>query len=194
MKELPCAGAVDWDSVPKSVKHLAQETLLRIRNIVKSHRIDIEGFFRGFDKSNKLHVTRSQMRRVLSSHSILLSEAEVRALMERYGDDRGFHYSKFLFDIDEKLFCDSKHEAILKLLRLITEKKPAPCSTPDFSIIHIFAKIKGQITRKRINIDQFMKPDGKLDENMISVHKFRASFSAAGIILDECELDILCKS
>lgn len=190
MKQLPRAGAVNWNSVPKTIKQLAQETLFRIRTIVDSRRIHMELFFKQFDKTNKFHVSRCQMRRVLSSLSILLSEAEVQALMERYGDDMGFNYLKFLDEINEKLFCDSKQLEILRLLKLINEKKPAPCSNK--SIVEVFAKIKGHITRNRINIDQFMKQEGKVGE--VSVIKFRSSFSAAGIILDECELDILCRS
>lgn len=194
VKQLPCVGSVDWDSLSKSAKHLAQETLFRIRNIIKSRRIDIEAFFKAYDKAHKYHVSRTQMRSILSSQSILLSEMEVAALMKRYGDDRGFNYFKFLDEINEKLFCESKHSEIMKLLKLINEKKPAPCSKSGFSVIDVFAKVKGQVTRKRINVDQFMMQDKKFDEGMISIAKFRSSFSAAGIVLDECELDILCKS
>lgn len=178
--------------MPRTIKQLAQETLFRIRNLVESRRINIEVFFKQYDKANTFHVSRCQLRRVLSSNSILLSETEVRALMERYGDDMGFNYTKFLVEINEKIFCHSKHLEIERLLKLINTKQPVPCPKENFSIIEVFAKIKGQITRNRINIDQFMKQEGKVGD--ISAIKFRSSFSAAGIILDDCELDILCKS
>lgn len=156
--------------------------------------MDIEMFFKGFDKSNHFHVSRCQMRRVFSSNSMLLSEKEIEALMLRYGDDMGFNYWKFLQEINDVKFCEAKHQEIMKLLKLINDKKPTPCSQPNFTVIEILAKVKGQVMRNRINIDQFMKQGEKLNEGMVPESKFRSSFSAAGIILEDCELDLMCKA
>lgn len=192
VKQLPRPGTVSWDHVPKSTTQLAQDTLFRIRNIIKSQRIFIESFFKGYDKSNHFHVTRCQMRRVFSANSILMSEKEVEALMTRYGDDMGFNYWKFLEEINENQFSVWKHQEIMQILKQMQEKK-APCEEP-LSIIEVLAKVKNAITRKRINLEQFLREGGKVNEGMVPTSKFRASFSAAGIILNDCELDILCKS
>lgn len=114
--------------------------------------------------------------------------------MLRYGDDMGFNYWKFLEEIDDVKFCEAKHQEIMKLLKLINAKNPMPCSQPNFSVIQVFGKVKGQVTRNRINIDQFMRQGEKLNEGMVPESKFRSSFSAAGIILEGCELDLLCKA
>lgn len=194
IRQMSRSGAVDWDHLTQPEKNLAQETLFRIRNILKARRIFLESFFKSFDKSNRFHVTRCQMRRVFSSNSILLSENEMTALMDRYGDDMGFNYWKFLEDVDDVQFCEAKHEDILTLLKKINEKSPLPCSKSNFSIIDVFAKVKGQVTRNRINIDQFLCNGEKVNEGKVPESKFRSSFSAAGIKLNDCELDILCKS
>lgn len=191
--ELERPGTADWDLVAKSTKQLAQETVFRIRNFIKSRRISIEPFFKSFDKLNHVHVSRCQMRRVFSSISFLLSELEIQALMIRYGDDVGFNYWKFMQEIDDVQFCESKHQEVLKLLKKMNEMKPKPCSRPAFSIVDVLAKIKGQITRNRINIDQFLANGEILNEGKVLESKFRSSFSNAGIILDDCELDILIK-
>lgn len=193
VRQLARPGTADWDCVPKSIKQLAQETIFRIRKLIKSQRISVEPYFKSFDKLNQVHVSRCQMRRVFSSISILLSELEIQALMMRYGDDVGFNYWKFMQEIDDVQFCESKHQEILKLLKKVNEKKPRPCSKPAFSVIEILAKLRGQITRKRINIDQFLGNGEILNEGMVPESKFRSSFSAAGIILDDCELDMLIK-
>lgn len=194
IQQLSRPGTADWDHLTKPEKNLAQETLFRVRNIVKDRRIYLESYFKSFDRTNRFHVSRSQMRRVFSSHSILLSEKEVTALINRYGDDMGFNYWKFLEDIDDVQFCRAKHEEILTLLKKINEKSLAPCSKQNFSIIDVVAKVKGQITRNRINVDQFLRNGESIKEGKISESKFRSSFSAAGIKLNDCELDILCKS
>ena len=133
------------------------------------------------------------MRRVFSANSILLSGKEVEALMSRYSDDMGFNYWKFQQEIDDVQFCEAKHQEIMRILKIINEKKEMPCSKPSFSIIEILAKIKNQVTRNRINIDQFLR-NGEILNGMVLKSKFQSSFSAAGIFLDKCELDFLCKS
>lgn len=187
-------GAADWNCVKKSTKTLAQQTLFRLRDVIKSRRIFIETFFKDHDKSNSLHVSRCQMQRVFGANSILISEREVQALMARYGDDMGFNYWKFLREINEIAFCESKHQEILKLLRLVNEKKSKSCDKADYSIIEVLAKIKGQVTRNRINIEAFLNEGEKLNLGAVPESKFRSSFSTAGIKLDECELDILCEA
>lgn len=134
------------------------------------------------------------MQRVFSMNSILLSPKEVQALMVRYGDEMGFNFWQFLKDIDDVQICKSKYEEIMKVLRLVNTPKPAPCSSKSFCIVDVFAKIKGQVTRKRINFEHFLHRGAKLDEGVIPEEKFRRSFAAAGINLEDCELDILCKS
>lgn len=113
--------------------------------------------------------------------------------MSRFGDDMGFNYWRFQQEIDDVQFCEAKHQEIMRILKKINEKKEVGCSRQSFSIIEILAKIKNQVTRNRINIDQFLRNGEILNEGMVPKSKFRSSFSAAGIILDDCELDILCK-
>ena len=194
IKELSLPGTIDWEVVPKTKKQLAQITIFHLQNMIKSRNIDIETFFKSFDKSNHFHVTRCQMRRVFSSNSMLLSDKEIDALMLRYGDDMGFNYWKFLEEINSLKFCEAKHKEIMKMLKIINEKIPAPCSQPNFSIVEVLAKIKGQVTRNRIEINQFMRQGEKLNEGMVPESKFRSGFAAAGIILEDCELDLLCNA
>ena len=194
IKELSLPGSTDWEIVTKTKKQLAQDTIFRLRNIIKTRNIDIETFFKSFDKSNHFHITRCQMRRVFSSNSMLLSEKEIDALMLRYGDDMGFNYWKFLEEINSLKFCEAEHNEIVKMLKIINAKVSAPCSQPNYSVVEVLAKVKGQVTRNRIEINQFLRQGEKLKEGMVLESKFRAGFAAAGIILEDCELDLLCNA
>lgn len=127
-------------------------------------------------------------------NSIVLSDKEIMALMTRYGNDMGFNYMKFLRDINEVYFSESKHEKLLNILRKINETPTSPCTHPERTIIEVLAKIKGEICRKRINLDLFLKNGQKFARDELPVNDFRRNFSAAGIILEDCELDIVCDS
>lgn len=134
------------------------------------------------------------MRRVFSSNSIILSDKEIDALMLRYGNDLGFSYMKFLKDVDETIFCEAKHDKIMKLLKSINAEHPPPCTQPEVTIIELLAKIKNEIVRKRINFECFIRNGESAGNKPLPVEEFRRNFSAAGIILEKCELDILCDS
>lgn len=194
VKELPRRGSADWQKIHKTTKQVAQDLVFRLRDLIKSRRIDIETFFKGFDKSNNYHVSRCQMRRVFSSNSILFSEKEVEALMLRFGDDMGFNYWKFMQEVNDLKPCEATYEEIMKVLKKMNEIKPRACSQPNFSLIDVLGKLKGQIKRNRINIDQFMRQGELCNEGTVLKSKFRSNFSCAGIILEECELDLLCEA
>jgi hypothetical protein len=134
------------------------------------------------------------MRRAFSSNGIVLSDKEISSLMLRYGNDLGFNYFKFLKDIADVQFCEAKHEKVLELLKLINNEQPPPCTQPEVTIIEVLAKIKGEIVRRRINYEGFIRNGEFIGDKPMSAKEFRRNFSAAGIILEECELDVLCNS
>lgn len=114
--------------------------------------------------------------------------------MLRYGNDLGFNYMKFLKDIAEVLFCDSMHEKIMRIMKLVNVEEPAPCTYPEMTIVEVLAKIKGEIVRRRINFEGFIRNTELLGDKPLQTREFRRNFSAAGINLEDCELDILCNS
>lgn len=194
VKQLSRPGTVDWRTQPQSVKQLLRDTVFRIKCVVKTRRMQLAPYFRDFDKVNNNHVTNCQMRRVFSMNTFELTEKEVQALIVRFSDNMGFNYWKFLKEIDDVDFCESKHQEILKLLKIVNKKQSLTCVNPTITIVDVLAKVKNQITRKRINIDQFLRNGEKLNCGNVLESKFRSSFSAAGIILDDCELNVLCNA
>lgn len=133
------------------------------------------------------------MRRTLSMNSILLSNAELNALYKRYCDDMGFNYWDFLKEANNISAVESKYEKFCTLTKQINNPAVV-CCNKDLSIITVLAKIKGEVVRKRIDIEQFLKCNDKLHEHIVPTNDFRRAFSNANIILSDCELDIVCKS
>lgn len=194
IQDLVIPGTTEWECLPEKIKELAQETIFRIKKIVRNRNMMIEPFFISFDKNRQHHVTKCQMSRIFAMNSILMSTEEIAAMMCKYGDDLGFNYKQFLNDINEVSFCcERKHLEILKLINLLNKNPPLPCKNPDLSIIEVLAKIKGLVIRKRIKIDQFLSNTKKPDLWKIPESEFRRMFSAAGIFLESCELDVISK-
>lgn len=61
-----------------------------------------------FSRVSIAHVSRSQFRQVLSVSGILLSDEEMYALERRFNDDMGFHYSRFLNEVDPREYAIPK--------------------------------------------------------------------------------------
>lgn len=105
----------------------------------------------------------------------------------------GFNYWDFLNEANDINAIESKYEKLHALTKQINN--PAVlCCNKDMSLITVMAKIKGEVVRKRIDIEQFLKCNDKLHEHMVPTNDFRRAFSNANIILSDCELDIVCKS
>lgn len=194
VKKLNRPGTSNWECIPRELKQYAQETLFKLRHLIKSRQIFVEQFFKDFDPHNNKHVSKCQMRRVFSSNAIILSDKEIDALMLRYGNDLGFNYMKFLKEIAEVEYCDNMHEKLVKMLKMINVDQPTPCSNPEMTIIEVLAKIKGEICRRRINFEEFIRNTEQFGNKPICANDFRRNFSAAGIILEDCELEVLCNS
>lgn len=133
------------------------------------------------------------MRRILSMNSILISNAELNALYKRYCDDMGFNYWDFLKEANDISAIESKYEKLCELTKQINNPAVV-CCDKDLSVITVLAKIKGEVVRKRIDIEQFLKCNDYLHEHVVPTNDFRRAFSNANIILSDCELDIVCKS
>lgn len=186
-------NSYDWSN---SEDTISQNTIMKIRKVIKSYKIPIESYFKGFDKLNRCHVTPIQMRRVLASHSILLSEEEYKSLLARYRDDIGFNYRKFLQELNETCWCDdseNKHSSCSRNEVRASSRKIRKSEQNETSVIEILAKVRNEILRKRTSLSTFMKP-GYLNRGNISKDQFKSSFTAAGIIIDEKDLTKLCRA
>lgn len=172
---------------------ISQNAIMKIRKVVKAYKIAIESYFKGFDKLNRCHVSPIQMRRVLASHSILLSEEEYKALLARYRDDIGFNYRKFLQELDETCWCDDSQKERSTSSKSDVRTPSKKSRKSESSVIEILAKVRNEILRKRTSLGTFMK-SSHIRKGNISRDQFKSSFTAAGIIIDADELDKLCKA
>lgn len=107
-----------------------------------------------FVRNNCGHVTRAQMRQVLTTATILLSSEEEYALERRYNDDLGFDYYRFLKELEAKPIVAPLYDRMLEEKKRVNAEAKFPPSTEDeTNIVLVLAKIKAKVVRERIKVN-----------------------------------------
>ncbi|XP_053976671.1 uncharacterized protein LOC128875266 [Hylaeus volcanicus] len=156
--ELSRRGTSDWQCEKKSMRDLCEEALQKVRNRVKERRILMKQFFKDYDRHNNGHVTRSQLRQILTTVTVLISPEEEFALEQRYNDDLGFNYIWFLKELESHPVEKPLYDSMLEEKRKINAEKPPPEPDSDeTNIVLILAKIKAKVVRERTKVTEFMR-------------------------------------
>ncbi|XP_076678862.1 uncharacterized protein LOC143374525 [Andrena cerasifolii] len=157
--ELPRRGAKNWQCEPKSIRELCEDTLQKVRNRVNERRILLKQFFKDYDRHNNGHVSRSQLRQVLTTATVLLSPEEGFSLEQRYNDELGFNYIWFLEELEARPVEEAVYLSMLEEKKKINAEKPSPVVGADeTNIVLILAKIKAKVVRERVKATEFMRP------------------------------------
>ncbi|XP_033317224.1 uncharacterized protein LOC117214955 isoform X1 [Bombus bifarius] len=179
-------GASNWQCEGKDIRDLCEKTLLKVRHRVEERRIMIKQFFKDYDRHNKGHVSRSQLRQVLRTAAVLLSEEEEFALEKRYNNDLGFNYNWFLKELEAQPIEEPLYHSMVKEKRKINAEKLSPEATADeTNIVLILAKIKAKVVRERIKVIEFMRQYDIHNEHVIK----RTEFLRA---LDQLRCNLTC--
>ncbi|XP_076647707.1 uncharacterized protein LOC143356146, partial [Halictus rubicundus] len=158
IQQLNRKGALNWQCETTDARNLCEEALQKIRFRINERRILIKQFFKDYDRNNKGHVSRSQLRQVLTTAAVLLSQEEEFALEKRYNNDVGFNYIWFLKEIESKPIEPPLYNSVLEeKKRLNSERPPPEVDANETNIVLILAKIKAKVVRERIKVIEFMR-------------------------------------
>lgn len=84
---------------------------------------------------------------------ILLSSEEISTLEQRYNDDLGFNYTRFLQELEVQPIEELLYHRMLEDKKRLNAEKPPPASLEDeTNIVLILAKIKAKVVRERIKV------------------------------------------
>nr|XP_012223237.1 PREDICTED: uncharacterized protein LOC105672711 isoform X1 [Linepithema humile] len=192
--ELPRRGTSNWQCEPKSVRDLCEDILLRIKYRVDERQIFLKPFFKDYDKHNRGHVTRAQLRQVLTSIAILLSSEEVFTLERRYNDDLGFNYTWFLQELEARPIEEPLYHQMLEdKKRINAEKPPSEPHEDETNIVLILAKIKAKVVRERIKVFELMRQYDKHNHLVLSRIDFVRSLDQLRCNLSPAEVDTITK-
>lgn len=193
--ELERIGQADWQQQQPPLRSLCEEALFKVKAKISKRRLYLEPFFKAFDsRLNIGHVSRSQMRQVLLTNGILLSDEEMYALERRFNNDMGFNYMWFLREADPADYAIPKFAEFREKQVLINGP---PCvrraTLAETDIVQVVAKIKGQTVRLRMRIVDFMEGYDAHRELCICEPDFRRGLNSAGVKLSEPEVDLVCE-
>ncbi|XP_015588421.1 uncharacterized protein LOC107264555 [Cephus cinctus] len=184
--ELCRRGQSDWQHEEKSLRELCEDSLQKVKHRINERGLILKQFFKEYDKHNHGHVSRTQMRQVLTTSGVLLSTQEVFALEQRYNDDIGFNYVYFIEELESLPVTEPLYFSMLEEKKIINaEKLPAEPTEEETNIVTILAKIKAKIVRERVKVTQFMRPFDTLNKQVIS----RADFIRG---LDQIRCNLTC--
>ncbi|KAK2582407.1 hypothetical protein KPH14_004725 [Odynerus spinipes] len=192
--ELPRRGTTDWQCEKTDIRKLCEDTLQKVRHRVEERRILLKQFFKNYDRHNHGHVTRAQMRQVLTSSTVLLSLEEEFALEQRYNDDLGFNYYYFLEELEAKPITEPLYNRILEEKKKANAEKPAPVGSEDeTNIVLVLAKIKAKVVRERVKVSEFMRQFDTHNELSIKMADFVRGLDQLRCNLTMTEVDTIMK-
>ncbi|XP_014603469.1 PREDICTED: uncharacterized protein LOC106786514 [Polistes canadensis] len=194
VEELVKRGTTDWQCEKKTIRELCENTLLKVRRRIEERRILLKQFFQNYDKHNHGHVSRAQMRQVLSTAAVLLSPEEELALEQRYNDDLGFNYFIFLQELEAKPITQPLYDQMFKQkIQVNAEKVSKPGTEDETNVVLVLAKIKAKVVRERIKVSEFLKQYDTHNELNITMADFVRGLDQLRCNLSSTEVDTIAK-
>ncbi|XP_031786123.1 uncharacterized protein LOC100170120 isoform X1 [Nasonia vitripennis] len=190
VKTLPRKGHQEWGCLKnvsqKEMKAIYERTLKKIIQRVKERRFSLRPYFRDFDKNNRGHVSRAQLRQALAVAAIPLTQGEISSLEFMYNNDIGFHYLDFVSELeqfaDEFPDCDGKQSES----RMSTSKQLERSEAPEEKDIDlILAKIKAKAVCNGIQVNEFLRRFDTRNEKVVTRLEFHRG-------LDQLKCDLTC--
>ncbi|XP_073820133.1 uncharacterized protein [Musca autumnalis] len=196
IEEMPRPGSLNWQEAGEPIRNLCEESLRKIQIRIRNRRLHLHPFFRTYDKLNSGHVPCKIANQIFVSNGILLSNDEMNSLTDRYGNELGFNYRRFLEDADPAEYAIPKLKA--------TSNLQTECPTPNNAttdetetneefIIKLLTKAKRQAVTKSIPVIDFLQDYDRHREGEILEIDFRRALDNANIKLSVEEVNTLCK-
>ncbi|CAG9816180.1 unnamed protein product [Phaedon cochleariae] len=181
-------GADNWQAFNTASRDLCEEAVMKVKQKILHRRILLKPIFRDSDKFNNGHVSSHQMKQVLHSNGILLSDEELLALEERFNDDVGFNYFWFLQDVDSSCSKPFRSQYVTDMN---ADKPMEKSSRQEQDIVQITAKIRVKVMREKIGVMDLLRDFDRCNEQVISRDDFKRGLSVCNFDLTDKEMKTL---
>lgn len=135
-----------------------------------------------------------QANQIFRINGILLSDAELNAVLHRYGNELGFYYTKFLEDVDpaEYAMPNMVAKQDQKECPPFPRDNKAPEQASEEVITRILTSAKRQALTKGASVLDFLVDYDRHREGLILESDFKRALDNALVILSEEDANILC--
>eukprot|EP00795_Rhopilema_esculentum_P008232 gene8232-14169_t len=180
-------GTINWESTSAEKRQILDSAMSRMRETAKQRRVLAKPCFQDFDRHNKGYVTKSQFCQCLTSLCLNASKEEMDVIIEKYADDTGFNYVRFLEDLQPSEKTENKYIERLKELELVNKKEIKDSGSAG--IVHVMNKIRTKVVKERIRVEEFMRDYDKLRTGRLlkSVFPRAIDLCQLGLVKSEVE-------
>jgi len=182
-------GTMDWNKTTNDKVELFDAAISRMREITKQRRVLAKPCFQDFDRHNRGYVTKSQFCQCLTSIGLSASREEMDVMIEKFSDDTGFNYTRFLEELQPPEKTENKYIERLKELKLVNKKEVKDSGTAELE--HIMNKIKLKVVKERVRVEEFMRDYDKLRTGRLLKTIFPRAIDLCQLGLVKSEVDVL---
>ena len=134
-------------------------------------------------------MTKSQFCQCLTSIGLSASREEMDVMIEKFSDDTGFNYTRFLEELQPPEKTENKYIERLKELKLVNKKEVKDSGTAELE--HIMNKIKLKVVKERVRVEEFMRDYDKLRTGRLLKTIFPRAIDLCQLGLVKSEVDVL---
>lgn len=182
---MPKPGTSDWERQETEKKESFNKVMHKMRQKTNQRRILTKPCFQDFDRHHIGYVTKSQLRQCIAYLCLDCEPDEIDLLYEKFSDNTGFNYLKFLEELQPSEKQEQKYLNRLQQLKLNAQKKEVINNTVEISVV--MYKIKTIVVKKSIRVYEFMKDYDKLKTGRMLKTCFRRALDLSCIRLTEAE-------
>ncbi|XP_062506736.1 uncharacterized protein LOC134183259 [Corticium candelabrum] len=185
-------GERDWRDVSERERDVLEGALIRLREKTRQRRVLTKPCFQDFDRHNHGYITSAQFRQCLSCLNFTASDEEVKLIEERFSDDEGVNYVKFLAEIEPTEREEPKYTEYVRTLQALQEnKKRTVAQQTSVNIDELMIKIKTKVSRERIRVLEFMRDYDKLRTGRMLKTAFPRALDLCSFLLTPSEVEAL---
>lgn len=184
-------GTIDWSSVADKKTQIFDSAMSRMKQVAEKRRVLTKPCFQDFDRHNRGYVTKSQFCQCLTSLCFNANKEEMDVIIEKFSDDIGFNYLRFLEELQPSEKTESKYIQRLKELTLVNAKEIKDPGSGG--IEQVMIKIKTKIAKERVRVEEFMKDYDKLRTGRLLKTVFPRALDLCQLKLFKSEVDDLMR-
>uniref|UniRef100_A0A0A9W7P5 EF-hand protein 5 variant 1 n=1 Tax=Lygus hesperus TaxID=30085 RepID=A0A0A9W7P5_LYGHE len=173
----------EWESTSARTRKVFEDAMQKIRFYKEAFKIH---FATEFNRSPG--VVNDGYTEVLSFYKVFskiipyLTPEEIRSVIVRYSDNRGFNYRQMLFDMQEDIeFFPQKWDIPEAPSHLSSITKKVDVPSDPVTLGEVFQKIRLKVHSERVDLQQFFEQYDPIHTLYITQEQFRRALSSAGI-------------
>lgn len=184
---MPKPGTTNWENEEEDKREGLNKVMHKMRQKTNQRRILTKPCFQDFDRHHIGYVTKSQLRQCIAYLCLDCEPDEIDLVYEKFSDNTGFNYLKFLEELQPSEIQEQKYLNRLEQLKLANKEKEIH-GTETVDIEFVMNKVKTKVVKKSMRVYEFMKDYDKLKTGRMLKTCFQRALDLCCLGLTESEV------